>query len=751
MTNTTWDTIPVGEHFFKLPPIPDKKEILFAKKKKSEQYWRREEVIADIPKFFYDWNETVEEDADHTIYHGKKLIALSVADTKKLRFYRDREIMRRIYGVCFMNNGELTYISGHHYFNLVWFAMTGVDNFIEVGSNYGMYMEFQRGFFYFYEIAKATHYGRGGMVVKPKKTAVTMAMASICLNEATLNKQKLIRMMSTKQKDANASCFKYIDFALQKMPTILTPAITNWNTFAVNFGMPEKKNSKAAGKLRETNTEYFDTLVTTTPTANNAFDSLTNYIAWVDEFTKIAETANPKSLHEITIDTVMLGTSRKGTIMYTNYTQEFNDESFEEGRQIFMESALSTVDEATGMTKSKLIRYTMLEQHGKFGDIVDGKMTCVDKYGKPIVAEIFADLDQQLNQIKNNPSKIQGFKRRHPTNESDPWMEAGGELQMFDVLRISNQIQQIELNESMGIYPFDFNLDFEIPPQKVDEVSTLCEFKGKIKIKEFSDKEKESGQFGRFYWYDKQWTPDFWLQRHLNITTIDKYNKRLKPRLDTPFFAVCDPTNYALKKDIVVGSKNAIQVFILPDQELNGLFGENVTNMRPMIEYLYRHDKPNDTLMDAVKVVLLFGCYILIESNMTWMASRMIEMGLGNFVLMVNEETGILEPYTASHKQKYFSSQGATIGKYFLSGVHHLKEPEIKGEIDNIKYIKSLTILKQLLKIKPEDTTKYDAAVCYLEGLYGIEWFYGWRKHELQKLKSTASEGFRQFTLAALH
>ena len=725
--------IQVGEHTFETPEIPPKKQILFWDKKKSEQYWRRADAISDLPDYFLEWNESIEEDAPLTIRDGKKLRALSVKDTKILREFRDREIRRRIEGVWFMNDGEPTYLTGNHYFNLTWFAMIKVDNYVEPGSPYGMYMQFQRDFFYFYEICKRTKYGRGGMVVKPKKTAVTMAMSSICLNEGTTRKQLLIRMMSTKQKDANASCFRYIDFAVSRMPTILTPAIANWNTFAVSFGMPEKKNSKAAGKLRDTNTEYLDCLITTVPTANNSFDTLTNDIAWVDEYTKIIDTASPKSLHEITIDTVMLGSSRKGTIMYTNYTQEENDDSFEEGRQVWVDSALGTVDEVTGMTKSKLIRYAMLEQHGKFGEVKDGVLTMVDKHGKPNIGEIFEDLNQQLNQIKGSPSKVQGFHRRHPTEESHPWMEAGGETQMFDVLRISAQLQQIEMDESVGILPDDFDLEFEIPPKKIDEASTLCEFRGKVKLRTYTREEKMEGKFGKFNWYDKQWTPQDWLIKHLNILAVDSGNKLLKPRIDTPFFATCDPTNYALKKDIVVGSKNAIQVFILNTPYLNGLFGENVTNKRLMAEYLYRHDKPNDTLMDAIKVVLYFGCYILIESNMSWMASRMIEMGLGNFVLMINEETGILEPYSKNKKQKYFTSQGQTIGRYFLAGVHHLKEPEIAGEIDNIKYIKSYHVLKQLLKIKPEDTTKYDAAVCYLEGLYGMEWFYGWREQQLRK------------------
>ena len=723
-------TYAVGEHTFTTPPIPNKKDILFSEKPIKDQYWQRKLAISDIPAYFYAWNTEVEFDADATEWRGKTLKALSIKDTFRIKEFRDREIRRRKDGVWFMNNGEYTYITGHHYFALTWFSMMAVDNFLDPESKFGMYLQFQRDFFYFYEICKKTTYGRGGMVVKPKKTGVTMLMGAICLNEATLHREKLIRIMSTRQKDANSSCFKYIDFAVQRMPTILTPSIGNLNTSSIIFDMPEKKNSKAAAKLRETNADYYSTQITTVPTANNSFDTLTNYLAWVDEFTKIKTEANPKGLHEVTIDTVMQGMQQKGIIMYTNYTQEENDESFEEGRQIFKDSYLHTVDVKTGMTKSKLICYTMLVQHGIFPDLKDGKMVGINKYGLPIMQDIKTMMDDIIDQIKDNPAKLQGFRRRMPQNEQDPWLEAGGERQMFDVLRLTAQMQQIEIDHDTPEY---FNLRFEIPPRKIDEVSTRCTFEGRILYDATTEEDMKKGDFGRFMWYDKQWTPHFFLEKNLNKLVIDDRNGLLRPRLDTPFFISVDPTNYSLKKDVVVGSKNAIQVFILHNNELNGYFGENVTNRRLMVDYLYRHDKPHHVVMDVIMCALYFGAYVLIESNMATIATKMIEMGLGNFVLYVNPETDMLEPYREGRNLKPFKTQSGSVGQYFVSAMNHLKEPEIEGERDEMKFIKSMDVLKQLARIKPEETTKFDAGMCYIFGQWGIDWFYGWRRKEMEK------------------
>ena len=749
--------IPVGEHFFELPKQPPLKDILYSDLPKEKQYWRRQ---TDIPELFYEWTADIPE-AETTYRSGKMLAGISSKDMGEsddfqtgqnapnqesgfkgsIGWFQGRELHRRRHGMWFMNNGVPTYITGHHYFALQWCKLKDVQNLVEEGSPYGMYLRFQRDFFYFYEICKYSQVARGGFVVKPKKTGVTNLMAIICLNEGTLNKQKLIRMMSTSQKVANKTIFSYIDFALQGMPTILTPSIRTWNLGEVYFGMSEKKNSKAGTQTRETNKEFFDTHITTVPTANNAFDSLTNYLAFVDEFTKIITEASPKELHEITKDTVIQGFSRKGTIMYTCYTQEFNDTSFFESRDIFNESRLKTVDPSTGMTKSNLICYTMLAQHGLFGDIKNGKMEGVDKYGEPILEDIWKKINDFLEQNKNDPLKIQGFKRRFPTTENDPWSDSSGEGTLFDNVRLGMQLQEIEMDESLGVYAYeDFNLQFEIDPKLKTEptlkgVNTYYEFKGRIDYVPVTDEQKIAGaEHGRFKWFDKHWTPASFLARELNNLAIDKKNGLLRPRLNNPFFASFDPTDYALKSEVVIASSNSLHVFILPNGELNGWFKKDITNKRLIVEYLYRPQKPRDTLWDVVKCVLYFGCYILIENNKSWITTQMIEIGLGNFIMVINKDGG-MEPYREGAGQKMFSVQTGTVDKLVVAGKNHLGEAVKGNDMDNIRgLLKSKNVIKQLQNFKQENTREYDAAMSYLEGLWGIDNYLGYRAREEYKI-----------------
>jgi hypothetical protein len=52
----------------------------------------------------------------------------------------------------------------------------------------------------------------------------------------------------------------------------------------------------------------------------------------------------------------------------------------------------------------------------------------------------------------------------------------------------------------------------------------------------------------------------------------------------------------------------------------------------------------------------------------------------------------------------------------------------MEAEVDNIDQLDSITVLSQLSQIKAEDTTEYDAAVAYMEGLLAINYVLGYRK-----------------------
>jgi hypothetical protein len=738
--------------------MPDKKEFLFYDKPKAAQYWKRQ---TDFPKIFFDWwydptsGAGVELDAKKTEYIDGRLISLSRKDTSLLfdtmeengnMGLQQREYKRRTDGVWMFINGEPVYITGDHYASLQWLPMLGCDNSVEPGSNYGQYYQFQRDFFYFFIICETIEYARGGMYVKPKKTGITQCASLVCCNRAMIKREKNIRMMSITEslcKDAN---FGFIKYALQKVPAILMPSRAKQNEGEVVFGPPNASRNPLK-KRKETNMEYLNNWLCTVPTSRTAFDSFTNYIALIDEFPKIKENTYPDELFTTTLPTVIEGFKRKGTIFALSYVPEKTDRSFYESRQWYKDSKLATrkrneQGEMIGDTKSKLICHTLTVQEGMFN--------CCDIYGKPVPHKIWDAIKQEKEDAKNDPVKLQAIQRQYPTNEQDPWMETGREDTLFDNLRLSARAQAIEELHSVGAFPYkDFNLVFEKEPEPI-KGSTYYKFDGKIGIRFVRDDEKMAGaEHGKFKWFRPQYTPESWLDKYLNKTTVDPKTGLRKPNPDAPFFIAMDPTNWRIRKKTGKSSKNAISVYILPDAGLNAIIGKNVTNRRLMMSYLYRHNKPSDTLRDVIALVLLLGCMIQVEGNQASLTTALIESGLQNFVLMMNED-GALEPYHEHRKQKYFESSKETIDQYVHAGQEFLAEPFSKLDIDNIEFLDDLEIIQQLMMIKKEDTTDYDAAVAYLQGHMGIEGWLGWRRaREISKVGP--SEQYRNFVQNMLH
>jgi hypothetical protein len=249
-----------------------------------------------------------------------------------------------------------------------------------------------------------------------------------------------------------------------------------------------------------------------------------------------------------------------------------------------------------------------------------------------------------------------------------------------------------------------------------------------------------------------EWTPRDFLEKHVNKLMKDKKG-RLIPNPGCPFYASIDPTQYSAQKDVAVGSKNAMHVFILPNAELDGRFNKRVSNKRLMVEYHHRAESPRDTLMHVVQTILYFGCYVLIECNANWLATRLKEWGLQNFLIRVNKETGILEPYNEYREQKPFTSQrsvnGAndTIGEYIAAGMMHLND---YSNIDNIETLYSRDVISDLMNFEPENTKEYDSGVCYLIGLMGMDVYLGWRQRELDKGNRANDPSLRQAAFSLL-
>lgn len=729
--------VKVGEHSYKLPPKPPKKEIFFHNLPKAEQYWKRAELIKDFPSFFFDWERGVEENAKITKYEGKRLVSISPEDTERLKQLRDREIIRMQTGVWFYNKGVPTYLTGGHYGVLMWAAMDDCMNEVEPGSEYGGFYYFQCIYAYFIEICKVTPVACGGNCVKPKKTGLTMFQELLILIDAITHRSANYRIMSTKEDVATKVNMKYVLYASRRLPEILKPEYRN-NLSAIYFE-DTGKGSKGGGK-NKSDVEHLETIIETVATVWNSFDSGKNRVAHVDEQSKIKlDKKNTLiTLHNNVIATVMQGFIRIGYVIYTHYVSDTNDKSYREAKVIYYESKLKTINTATGTTKSGLICLALTINDGVFGGC--------DVYGMPHKERIHRIVNGEMEKRKDDPAALRSYRRQMPQTEDDCWSESAGEASLFDNMRLGIKLHQLVEDQSTAVFPYtDFNFQWTIPPE-IDEVRNIINFKGVPYMVPVADDEKRKGKdHGLWKWYQPEWTPNDFLRQHINKHSKDKKG-RIKPNDGCPFYCAIDPTQYSGAQDVVVGSKNAIQVFMIPNAELDARLGKKVSDKRLVVEYLHRADNPRDTLMHVIQTIMYFGCYVLIECNANWLATRLKELGFANFLIVVNKETGILEPYSEYREQKPFTSQksdrGAsdTIGEYVAAGMMHLN-----NEFSNsIEVLDSISIITDLMNFDTDNTKEFDAGVCYLIGLLGINTYMGWKQQQMDKAGSNHGGSLRQ-------
>src|SRR6185436_892508 len=136
----------------------------------------------------------------------------------------------------------------------------------------------------FIEICKTTTVAKGGDVVKPKKTGITMFQELLMLIDAITHRSANYSIMSTKEDEATKTNMGYVLYAARRLPEILKPEYRN-NLSAIYF-QDTGKGAKSGGQ-RKSNTEPLETIIQTVATVWNGFDGTKRRVAHIDEQSKI--------------------------------------------------------------------------------------------------------------------------------------------------------------------------------------------------------------------------------------------------------------------------------------------------------------------------------------------------------------------------------------------------------------------------------------------------------------------------------
>lgn len=223
-----------------LPQKPKRKDILFEKYAKSEQYWRRSE----LPKGLTPDSEAAFTD------------------------YILNEFKRRREGVWFMNNGEAVYLTPEHYMGLQWNQM----------ADTGGYKEFrmaQANMYYFAKACLIDKRSIGMFFTKGRRTGFTEMAIDHLVQLSTSTKNTKIGITSKSDTDAAVAFQKY-SYVIQNLPFFFQPVVKGKidDVKKMVFGKPSD-NSRASKKSKDSGTgDYLNTTVDYRATAILSYDSV---------------------------------------------------------------------------------------------------------------------------------------------------------------------------------------------------------------------------------------------------------------------------------------------------------------------------------------------------------------------------------------------------------------------------------------------------------------------------------------------
>lgn len=708
--------IQLGDHLWQLPPMPETQdEVLYSKLSQGKQYWRRDN---DYPEEFFLYSPATLVNSEYTRRDDNTgaLTHLSREDTARILALREREMRRRWEGVWFMNDGEPTYLTGNHYFQLQWGAVKDYEN-PYTGQEYGEYREYMRDYQYFRQMCleSVDNHGQrncsGFLLVKPKKTAITNTEALNFLNESTMTRSKNFGMMSKSLEDAMDTNFAYYMYGFNRLPYVFQPTVAQDNLKKIVFGNPRIRPTGSQTNIlaRLDNSKGFNTTVFTKGLVANAFDGPIMYRYWNDEWTKF-EDPYPMDVYKKTSETVKKQESIQGLGIWTAYVSETDGKGFLQAKELMENSLLETMSKDTGRTKSELFYYFISADVA--GD------TSFDVYGKADTSKNVTRIQARIKQLEDDPQGLQAFTRQSPRTSDDAWRQGGGGGSVYNNVRLGKQLSAIRTRLNIGDLPYKHG--------KLEWVTVPM---GLVKFVETSEEDKMKGVQGPCRLYLSEYLTADAFNRPFRLNMRDD-NGLLMPGEDTPFIGATDPTEYAFKSDVKTPSQCASTVMNFNNPTFNSLWGKVVTR-RFVFSYLHRHESPAKTLEDIIMKILFFGCYEAPEGNRQWLYTKLIEAGLQNFLLYRDPKTRSIEPYNHRKHQDLIRTVVAgrqnTIDDYVRSTSLYYAPPT-GDDPDYLELMEEDRILQQHMSFDTSNTKIYDMGVCGSYNMMVLEAFEAWHK-----------------------
>ena len=405
--------------------LPKPESFLFSDLPKERQMWKRQDIPRELAQInsMDDWYESPRE------------------FQQKWSPYIEQEFKRRKEGLWFMNNGEETYITGHHYMFLQWSS-------IDIG--YPTYLDFQRKLFVHLSACEADPRCLGQIYTKCRRSGYTNMSAAVLVDEGSQVKEKLLGIMSKTGTDAQEAVFGSKIIPIFKgYPFFFSPIIdgTTNPRMELAFREPSKRITK---KNKTTSRgEALDTIINWKNTTNNAYDGSKTHMLFLDEAGKWLNPNDIREVWRIHRTCLLVGRRVIGKAMVGSTVNPL-DKGGREFRNLYYDSDPNDRNE-NGRTKSGLYKI--------FIPAYDAMEGFFSQYGLPIVEDPETPMlteDGTITDIgartflknerkgqQNNSYELNEIIRQFPFTEDEAFRDST-KSSLFNIQKIYEQIQHNE-------------------------------------------------------------------------------------------------------------------------------------------------------------------------------------------------------------------------------------------------------------------------------------------------------------------
>lgn len=705
----------IGEHTVLLPETPKiKTDILFYDLPKEEQYWNRNRVIEMFKHIWFDFLPFTSKSPTYTkmwqqatLYdQGGLLISLNEEDSNYVDSIYKQEMNRRVHGVWFFNNGVPTWITGDHYFLLMYARMQRHDG----EGLYADYREFQSWYFKLIYHSWTSPNILGLFASKAKKTGITNChWSGYTLNRSTLYRNKNLGYMNISLPHATKTFQDYFMYAYNGLISPLKPEtkLLSLVEGSVTFGYSHNGSKKSRKVIVESEDEL-NTNVQCVPTRPKAFDVAVMDTISVDEPTKFKESF--EEIWRTNKEAIKIQSKFNGRAFLFNYTEGSDTQSFREAREVFYDSKLSTaIGHPKKQTKSGLIAFhipAFASWEGAF-----------DKNGHCDEEKAYKEIEFERASVRTNKRQLQVITRQYANTDREAWGSAGGGT-TFDPIRLADLRADLELDERAapennykdGRFEW-VNKVWELGLKNKRPRGQFCP----VEFIPLTEAEKFNGDKGKVRMYH-----DIPPSLRNNVLRLgrDEWGNILRPSR-FQFILGGDPTQEAAASEVIEGSKNAYYTMSRADDKMDSMMGKIATRIIHF-EYFDRPELPDEAYEDLVKQIIYCGSLNAVEANVPAMATRLMQEGLGLYMLVKNDEgiitlwerwMGLAHETEKSYHLLRTTANGAEKNDRLEQFVALMKRYVYKpadGEKDYGRTIKSERLLKQLSDVDVKNTKIYD-------------------------------------------